>query len=288
MLEVEGKSFWIYGYNDDFGRIDEIKNNCEKAGNVFEGVIDNNALEGKCRIVSYDQFQNKYATNKERIIIFINLRDGNKHIDIANELTNDGYMNVIYLPIGNEFSVPVSREMRKKYNEYLYGQVQNLPEMNGQDLICEYGDYISFWMDVELLFSDVTSNKDIEEEYKVDKYYNCRITELNYYFELYDYFYSGGEYPVTYLKNSLMGRDPETFLENRRKLFDTHKDLISNDPLSMEYSPILIMWDEKDKDFKIKDGYHRIVSMIRNDYAKVPVICKKWEYDRYISSQNDI
>ncbi len=287
MFTLNGKRLFIYGYNNDFNRINDIVCHCEKAGCKFEAIIDQkNYIGSNFEIISFNLFVDKYLDSSiDEIVIFLNLRDSSKHTSLAKYLYDKRINKVIFVPSCNYRYIRKVRQMKMAYNKILYGGIEknsSIPiydELLIEDnIIDDYGDYVSFWIDVDRLYSDVRSNYGIGLEYDVNKYYNCPIRKLGYYMELYDYFFNNGKYPTTYMENSLNGRDEREFLNNRKKVFEQHAYMIKYDPFDVENTPILISWDSEDHNYKIKDGYHRAISYIKNGYDKVPVICKKEDY----------
>lgn len=290
MFTLEGKRVFIYGKNNDYGRRDCFIESIKRAGGTFAGIIDRNPDEG---MLTIDEVfaDDKCAAGDSAFIL--NFRDKATQNTVAESLYKNGYRNIVFLPGKDIGSVRNIRIMRKAYNLCLYGAATKdtgFPTFNEievyDEIICEYNEYVSFWMDIDSLHSDTITDPDVEKEFDAGIYYDVKIRDLKYYFDLYDYLFLNGEYPLFYMKNNLKGRDEKTFLDNRKAMFMYHQNLMKYDPVAVEDSPVLIEWDEKDKDFKIRDGYHRTVSYIRAGYDRIPVICKKEEYERYNASNS--
>lgn len=285
MFSLIGKRIILYGYYALFHRTEEILNHIREAGMDVLAVVDRNAMNLPIDAITYECLKRNMSDKKDEYAFILNFSDANMHVKVADELYQDGFENIIFLPFDEKYSNANMQIIRRYFNQILYGKVsgkERLPsygELIGKDkddVIKDYGDYVSFWVSVTKLHcAKISAERDVDLKYRFSDYSGATIGEIKFYSELWDYFYNNGKYPKGYVVNSAMGRDEKVFLNNRKELFERMEMKLKYDWNYFLDSPILVSWNNDKGYFTVLDGLHRAVFLMKKGFEKVPVICKK-------------
>lgn len=299
MFSLEGKKIVLYGYYSLFHRTENIFKHIHEAGMEVEAVVDKNAMHLPIKATTYEDLKRNLSGKKEEYVFILNFSDANMHVKLADELYQDGFKNIIFLPFDEKYSDAKAQVVRRYFNQILYGKVsgeerlpsyEELLDKDEYDVIKDYGDYVSFWAPITMLHcAEISIERDVDPNYRVSVYSEVAVEENKFYSELWDYFYKGGKYPKGYVVNSLMGRDEETFLNNRKELFRKMEFKLKYDWDYFLDSPILVSWNVAKGFFTVLDGLHRTFFLMKKGYDKIPVICnKKHLRSDWIDGKKDI
>lgn len=281
---LKEKKVYLYGYNTFFDKHDSIIKNIRENGvSQYGGVIDRNVENLPVAAKNLEEFLKDLHGEKSDYAFILNFMNANMHVKVAEELYQLGFNNIVFLPFDKRYSLPKSRIMRQLYNSILYGQSINIEiptydEMLAvleRDIIREYDDYIEYWIGIEKLhIKEFRTEDDVDNAYPLSPFGGVPILDFTYYRELFDYLYDSGKYPMGYLVNTAAGRDYDSFINDRRVLFEKMKDKLKYDPEYYIDSPILVE-ERDDGELTVLDGVHRAFFLYYQGYKKVPVILKR-------------
>ena len=158
-------------------------------------------------------------------------------------------------------------------------QKNDIYEITDKDVvISQEGEFITVWMDSEILFSDYSN----EEE--TVKYDDVPLWAMKAHRELFDFF-EGNNYEIEeYIKlyrNIHNSQHDYTDLEFLKERYDVYCFLQKNISCGLEYfkeSPIYAKWNKKGY-FNIYDGHHRAIFLLTKNIKYFPVRIKKTDYD---------
>lgn len=180
MFFLKEKKIVFYGYKSLFRRKEQIFKHITEAGMEIYIIVDRNADQIPINAVTYNDFKLKVFEPKEDYAFILNFSDANMHVQVADMLYKDGFKNIIFIPFDEKYVSLKVQEMRQYFNQIVYGKItgkETIPSYDElicnerQNVIRDYGEYISFWIPVDMLHvMDSPDCKDIDSRYKVSNY----------------------------------------------------------------------------------------------------------------------
>lgn len=273
----------------------------DRSGYCVAGFIDRAAEELKefsdKPIYSMESIAKLY--HKEGYIIFVALSNALQHEIVAEQISNCGFQNIIYLPMSFREAASIRSLRRKVYKAVLNGDyscvtkvpVYNKETQQGEGRIIDVSKTtISFWCQTEYLRTSTKAmcERTVPQNLAAGKdllyrFSDKRIEDMLPFVELYKWL-SGQESDIA-LYTVAMGRTTEDaqrqLLEDRKQLYQIYETAFQYEMQFFTDSPSLCVWNEEGY-FNVSDGMHRIFYLVNKGYKEVPVLVSVDDYESWI------
>lgn len=295
------KPIWVYGYKDHSR---ELYAMLEESGYQMRGFLDKRADELKsCTMYNIAAPDRKYGDDD---VIIINLSSNVSHLQVAEELSQRGCINIIFFPAGEMFDRKKAQIIRKVYVDLLnkkipFSQLQ-LPTyselvMKGEDcnIIRKNSTNVVFWCPSELIYStQVTELINQAKRMKVsdklpqdnlsDRWrFDCPLIKMLYdtddvgAFISYMVYHKGNAQQFIKRTTELLKRN---MWEHEIKSYNIWEEEIANGMDYFTELPIQTRWNEKGY-FNICDGHHRAMYLLLKEKTEIPISVSSADYKMY-------
>jgi hypothetical protein len=113
-------------------------------------------------------------------------------------------------------------------------------------------------------------------------YRDKSIADFHVLNELYDYLYNGKAYPTDYMNLYMAGTKDNSFLSDRKRLFDAFRKGYRESGISFfESMPIPV--ECNDNGLNVLDGNHRASFIFKEGISKVPVVISKEGFEKFLN-----
>lgn len=278
---LENKKIFLWG-NTSFAY--KIYNNLLNDGIETSGIIEkNNTTIKELPIYTLNEIEDKYS--KTEVIFVLCLKSSLNQEKLAEEIYKEGYHNIIFIPLTLS-NAASTHHMRTNYEQLLYGDIKNLIfpiyDLFVMDDL-EYRIVKYFRSDIEIVIN-IKYIRTFYRDNVIDELLCFRdrpIAEYDCLNELYDYFYNGGIYPKNYMQFYMNGTKDDSFLVDRKQLFETFKNGYELCGMSF-FESIPIPVELKENGLNITDGMHRASFLFKEGFSMIPVILSISDFKEFV------
>ena len=261
-----------------------IKSNLCKEGYEIYGLIEKNKTGfDNTRIIELDDL--RAGSCNDDVLFILCMRSAFNQEMLAEEIFKEGYGNIICIPLNAE-NQAVASHMRKNYQQLLFGEINRLvcPRYNllhkkdlGYRVIEYYKERIEILINVRFLRTFF--RKSVREE--LLQFRDKHISDYRYFHELYDYLFRNGEYPWNYLEIYMDGTKDDSFLLDRKKLYETFKNNLEKNGIEY-FLTMPISVEFRGMGLNITDGMHRASFLYNEGVDMVPVTLLYEDFDEFL------
>lgn len=279
-----------------------INRSLSKQGYRVYCFIDKRAEELKCvdgiRVVDLHYFVNN--AQPPNAVVIISLQNALIHDDVAKELQDIGFSNIIFFPKNLDRSyMRMMRIVWLKIQMYDYENLGNIPKYSqrGFDFLFESNTHIALFVpksDLRMKTMDMMRDSisaELNEDLQLwEEYAGKEIQEITPYSQLFDYLEGKTcDRPDKYLRGKLKQRKKEAedaLLDDRQRMYEDYKNALKYDPDMFLMAPIKVECGGSHRLFII-DGMHRALFLVRSGYDCLPVLMSKSDYVEYSGRRID-
>lgn len=250
-FELSKNHIFLYGYGE---RSEQIKNNLNLSGIGIKGYIDRNYREiSREGVLGYSQLLERYPLKiRNKCVIIFCFQNALEQETVAGSIHEDGFEQIIYLPIGGGSANHIQEMMLDNYMSVCYDD--HLDRLLFPKYHLLQNDYLQCYILKQFREEFVVAIKR-DKVYVAEDLGLCTIRESQEYNELYNYIFCGKNVLTHYL-SWYPDKDKEKFLEERRRLFLIFEEKLQSDSGFFIKVPGLAEYNEKGY-FNLRDGHHR-------------------------------
>lgn len=297
MYRIGNKRIALYGDIEFDSRTAKIKSTLERCGLCVDYIIDKRYLHLKTdsKRVAFEEFKRASLCKGNDWVIVLCFYSVSTHTAVADELHNDGFSQIVFLPEYGDADINLAHVMRIFFTHMLYGDLlidsllPNYLEIRNtvsrvDCIIAEYGEgeYFSTYISISMLYIGIEKHNvfgPVTDGY-LRSVQDKHISTYESHNELFRYIFGGGAWPECYAKHFSFGRDPQKVVFERKSIYLWMMQMSFDDPDFWKDAPIPVVWNPKGH-FNILDGHHRASFLYNAGAKRVPVIMTKNDFNAY-------
>lgn len=304
----EKKKIVIYGFSVK-GKA--VADHLKTQYNVV-GFFDRNAKKIKDfkdkNIFSLEEGKRKFFSQKENVIIFISIANVFEHKNIADELFQLGFENIIFFPdYSFNPNIPAVKKMKMMFHCLLNGQIvpdevvckyNSLKQYSNSLVIEQTKDQVVFYLPIELIFTGdrksflSNSNQDVGSYNALKKlpfYFDIPVAGFSYYLDLFDFFEGNKNegFNPYYIWKAAMTKKHKLTSDDKRRLLQDRYSVYSNLSSSLAVNnnfftanPIDVKLSRNGY-FFVEDGSNRCCFFISKGLRFIPAKIDTKSYERW-------
>ncbi len=304
MFSLAQKKVVLYGNSDYNERLQMIRSSIEACGEKIYFIVDKKHERAANYGPECIRFEELPDMDPQSIVFILTFWNIHMHEEVAKELYAKGYSQILFLPGWVGENRVLLNQMRKVYNELLYGGISkqemipdyyeiyspycakaNLIRVYGKKQgVAKGGGYVCFWAPADYIYIATLQTERKYFKGAPNDYFQVvfdrHISQYESHNELFHYIFDGGAYPQAYLDVMSNGKEEKSVLQERVALYQQMRDGIQNDPESVTYAPIFVQWNAKGH-FNILDGHHRASFLYHLHFKQFPVVTRQNDFDAF-------